>query len=113
MTAFLLMMMALGCAPTCDQVCRKTLFDCDLSTERVALATCVDACDRQKTLYEDLWEDEQLAVAFDDHRRCLMRESCDEIADGACYDDAIFLLEEGEQTQTLFDPFAPESPTAD
>ncbi|MEO0599873.1 MAG: hypothetical protein AAF211_00460 [Myxococcota bacterium] len=107
MTLFALLAIVLGCAPTCDQVCRKTLFDCDLSTERVALATCIDQCDRQRTLYEDQWENDQLAQAFDDHRRCLMRESCEAIADGECFDEDLFVTD-GEDIEDPFDPFAPD-----
>ncbi len=99
----------LGCAPTCDQVCRKTLFDCDLSTERVALATCIDQCDRQRSLYQDQWENDELAAAFDEHRRCLMRESCEAIADQACFDETLFQVDGGPANDgELFDPFAPE-----
>lgn len=105
MTLFLLLTIGLGCAPTCDQVCRKTLFDCDLSTERVALATCVDACDRQRSLYEDLWKDQDLTQKFADERRCLMRESCDDIADGVCYDPDVFIID-GQPVEEPFDPFA-------
>jgi len=113
MPLFLLLTMQFGCAPTCDQVCRKTLFDCELSTERVALATCIDSCDRQLSLYQDRWQDEELVDAFAEHRRCLMRETCDDIADGLCYDERIFILEEAEPTGPLFDPFLdePTSPT--
>lgn len=116
MTLFLFVATLSGCTPTCDQVCRKVLFDCDLNTERVALLTCTDSCDRQRTLYEDLWVDDPtgLADAFDDHRRCLMRESCDDIAAGVCYesDDPnapnIFAFDPDKVVED--DPFDPLQP---
>jgi hypothetical protein len=85
----LLLLVALAplaaCPPPCKQVCRKVLFDCELDTERVALEECQDACETQQQLY-DVWDDERLQDLFDDHRRCIGRSSCEEIADGACYD---------------------------
>lgn len=107
MNLLLLLLSVLGCAPTCDQVCRKTLFDCDLSTERVALATCVDQCDRQEVLYEE-WENDSLVQAFRDHRRCLMSESCEAIEAGECAQDDRLFVTDGEIDGTPFDPFAPE-----
>ncbi|MEN0062071.1 MAG: hypothetical protein AAGA48_07940 [Myxococcota bacterium] len=110
----MLLAFALGCAPTCDQVCRKTLFDCDLSTERVALATCVDQCDRQLTLYQDQWMNDELASLFADHRRCLMRESCEEIADGVCYEgfEDLFVIDE-DRAPLSEDPFNPNAAVQD
>lgn len=84
-----------ACPPPCRQVCRKVLFDCELDTERVALEECELACETQDALYE-LWEDERLQKLFDDHRRCVGRSSCEELADGACY--------EGFEDLFVFDP---------
>ena len=92
--------LAAGCAPTCEQSCRKLLFDCELDTERVALDECQTSCLRQEALYES-WENQELTDLFRDHRRCVASSSCDEIADGACY--------EGYEDLFLFDP-ASQSP---
>lgn len=74
-----------ACPPPCKQVCRKVLFDCDLNTERVALAECTDSCTRQETMYRQ-WEDQELIDLELDHRRCIAQSSCEEIAAGACYE---------------------------
>jgi hypothetical protein len=91
-----LALLLVGCPPPCKQVCRKVLFECgDLDSERVALAECEDSCNRQEALYEQ-WEDERKQELFDDHKRCLNQSSCDEIADGVCYD--------GFEDLFVFDP---------
>jgi hypothetical protein len=84
-----------ACPPPCGQVCRKVLFDCELDTERVALDECELSCETQGALYQ-VWEDEHLQDLFDDHRRCVGRSSCDELARGVCY--------EGYEELFVFDP---------
>jgi hypothetical protein len=84
-----------ACPPPCGQVCRKVLFDCELDTERVALEECEASCETQGQLYQ-LWEDEELQDLFDDQRRCVGRSSCEELAEGACY--------EGFEALYVFDP---------
>lgn len=74
-----------ACPPPCKQVCRKVLFDCELDSERVALEECEESCNRQESIYR-VWDDETLLDLELDHRRCVMRSSCDELADGACYE---------------------------
>lgn len=91
----LLLPLAAACPPPCAQVCRKVLFDCELDSERVAQGECEDACVAQETLYAR-WEDEEKQELFDDHKRCVMRSTCEEIADGACY--------EGYEDLFVFDP---------
>lgn len=111
MTLFVLLATLFSCAPTCDQTCRKVLFECDdLDSERVALDACLDSCTRQRLLYEDQWEDNALADAFDDHRRCLINRTCDEIAAGECYDDTLFLFEP-EPVDPEGVPFNPNAST--
>ena len=77
-----------GCTPSCDRVCTK-LLACDLDSDRVAQTECVDSCERQTGLYV-AWEDEEKQEAMDDHLSCLVREDCEDIADGECFDDRIF-----------------------
>jgi hypothetical protein len=83
-----------GCAPPCGQVCRKVL-RCDLDSERVAQAECELSCNQQGDLYAR-WQDEELLQLYEDHRRCIVRSSCEELAAGTCY--------EGYEELFVFDP---------
>ena len=82
---------SLGCPATCAQTCEKAL-SCDLDSERVSQIECVDMCQRQDALYE-MWEDEEKQQAFLEHRRCILQSTCEDIADGSCYDDLLFIWE--------------------
>jgi hypothetical protein len=86
---------AAACAPPCERVCRKVLFDCELSSERVALDECIDSCSRQEDLYI-AWNNDELQTLHREHRRCVVAASCEELADGACY--------EGYEELFPFDP---------
>ncbi len=78
-----------GCEPSCERTCAK-LLDCDgVETPRVGQEDCELQCARQEELY-DSWDDTQLQDAFADHKRCVLDETCDAIADGACYDEDLF-----------------------
>lgn len=77
--------LASGCTPTCSEVCRKVR-DCELDSPRTTQDECVTACEQQEALY-DAWEDEDKLDAYHEERRCLGRSSCEEIADGVCYQD--------------------------
>jgi len=57
----------------------------------VALDECTESCQRQDFLYQQ-WEDEEKQDRFDDHKACLKDASCDEITNGVCYDDALFVF---------------------
>ena len=85
---------ATGCEPSCAQSCRKVIA-CDLESQRVVQDECEASCVFQERLYED-WEDEAKQDAFADHKRCLARESCDDIVAGVCYDEQIFLFDVSE-----------------
>jgi hypothetical protein len=86
----LLPLVLLGCAPTCEQTCRHVLAcGADLGSERVAQAECEDQCAREDALYA-AWEDQEKMDAFDDHRRCVVGATCEELVDGACYDPLLF-----------------------
>ncbi|MCA9491880.1 MAG: hypothetical protein KC621_18235 [Myxococcales bacterium] len=93
--ALLSLLVLTACPPPCKQVCRKVLFDCDLDSERVALAECTESCTRQEGIYRQ-WKNQDLLDLHLDHRRCVMQSTCDEIADGACY--------EGYEELFPFDP---------
>jgi hypothetical protein len=86
-----LAVLGLGCHPTCREVCVK-LLDCEeVASARVSLAECRDSCQREEQLYTD-WEDEQALDQIYDERTCIMDESCADVADGACYDEDLFLF---------------------
>jgi len=78
-----------GCAPACESTCTK-LLDCDLSP-RVSEEECVESCETQQHLYED-WGDTEKQTAFEKERGCIRQSTCDEIADGTCYDDEIWVF---------------------
>ncbi len=87
----LVILLSASCAPPCSQVCRKIL-DCgNLDSERVAFEECELACEVQQTLYRQ-WEDEVKEQAFNEHKRCLRSESCEDIEAGVCYDEEIFIF---------------------
>lgn len=79
-----------GCVPRCENVCRK-LLDCGIDSERVSVEECTSSCVAQDDLYA-FWDDDDKQQAFDDHRRCLKRSSCEEIRRGDCYDPEIFVF---------------------
>lgn len=82
--------LAAGCVPTCTETCEKVL-DCSLDSERVSLDECVNQCEDQAALYE-VWEDDDKADLFDEHKTCLSDATCDEIEAGACYDEDLFVF---------------------
>ena len=50
---------------------------------------CQAVCEDQKALLSR-WTDTQKQDAFDAELRCLQESSCDEIAEGVCYDDEVW-----------------------
>jgi hypothetical protein len=79
-----------GCAPSCEALCTK-LVRCDLEPS-VTVVECTQTCDRQLAFVKDQ-NDDALSDAWRDQRVCLGANSCDEIAAGACFDDALFLID--------------------
>lgn len=82
--AALLVLTVLGCAPPCGRVCSKVL-DCGLDSERVSYDECQAACEQQHALYDE-WGNDELLALFDDHKRCVSGSSCEELAQGVCYE---------------------------
>lgn len=80
-----------ACTPRCQSNCAKVL-DCGLGSTRVARSECVQACQLEQALYAE-WEDETKIEAFKEHKRCIRAASCDELADGVCYDPELFIFE--------------------
>lgn len=114
MRAFLLMGLLVlgGCAPPCGQVCRKVL-DCGIDSERVAQAECELSCTQQSALYAS-WEDEALEQLYEDHRRCIVRSSCEEIAEGACYEgyEDLFVFDPDKQLPPVSEPVSEDTGAA-
>jgi hypothetical protein len=77
-----------GCAPPCEQTCRK-LLGCDLESPRTAQDACKVSCETEQHLY-DAWDDNDKKAAFDDERRCIASSSCEELKAGACYDEDLW-----------------------
>lgn len=79
-----------ACEPTCKQTCR-TLIECEaVDSPRQGLEDCQASCEIQQRVYED-WEDTQKRDALAELKRCIQAEECEAIADGACYDDELFV----------------------
>lgn len=85
---FFFAFLAPGCAPECKSVCRK-LIDCGVDGSGVVFDECRQSCESQQALLEG-WADELKVEAFDEHRRCIGRSSCEEIAAEECYDPEVF-----------------------
>lgn len=80
---------AAGCAPTCIQVCAK-IDRCALEPS-VTNLECSDACDIQ---LEDVRNDVEATrqEAFEAHRRCIGSATCEELEDGVCFDETLFVF---------------------
>jgi hypothetical protein len=71
-------------------MCDK-LIECSLDSPRTSKAECEESCTTQLELYET-WEDKDKLDAFDAERECIGSSTCDEIRDGVCYDDTVFVF---------------------
>ena len=78
-----------GCTPTCEEVCERLVDECGAGTERLNSDECQESCQSQRDLYQR-WEDEGLRDAFDASLECYRDTACDEIAAGACYEQAVW-----------------------
>lgn len=78
-----------GCAPTCEETCDK-LVDCgNLETTGFSSTACNNSCELQEAQLDE-WNDTQKLDALEAERRCLVGSTCEEIAEGACYDPYIW-----------------------
>ena len=84
-----------ACEPSCEQTCEKLLACDEVDSPRVSERECERACTTQEDLYLS-WDDVQLQEAFGDHKRCVMDEECDAIAEGVCYDERLFAFPSDE-----------------
>jgi hypothetical protein len=81
------LLMVAGCAPTCEQTCKK-LADCD--QVQASVEECTSACNSQQNLYQD-WEDQDKIDAFDELKQCVSDHECAVVADGECYNPEIYI----------------------
>jgi len=89
--AFLgLSVLASGCTPTCTQTCNK-LTSCEENSDWAGeyAELCAENCERQYNQYE-IWDDTQLIDALDESKICVRDSTCEQIAEGECYDDEIY-----------------------
>ncbi len=88
--ALLALLLAPACKPTCKQTCDK-LTGCEqLEDWQGSYAdVCAENCQRQYQLYE-FWDDTQLTDALDETQLCIADATCDEIAEGVCYDEDLY-----------------------
>lgn len=82
--------LATACEPTCKQTCTRLLECEEVDTPRQGIDECQAACEIQQRLYED-WEDLQAREAMAEVKRCIRAEECDAIAEGACYDEDLYV----------------------
>jgi hypothetical protein len=80
---------AWGCTPTCGDVCDHVVACENEGTERMSSVECEEQCLQQKALYAD-WSDGVKRDAFEDELSCLNGASCDDIAEGVCYDPVVW-----------------------
>jgi hypothetical protein len=84
-----------GCPATCDAMCSK-LDRCGFD-DRISELDCREQCGVQLEVLGDKdtddgdpAADEAARDAFRAHRVCVGNRSCDELAEGACYDPLVF-----------------------
>jgi hypothetical protein len=78
-----------GCDTSCEAACDKLLSCEEVSTARLAPDDCESACLVQEKLYED-WDDVELRDGFTELKGCITGTACDELAEGACYEDELY-----------------------
>lgn len=82
-------LIAPGCTPSCEDVCEKLVACENEGTERMSAPECEESCRDQQSLYAE-WDDTQLRDAFEAEMTCLGDATCEEIADGVCYDEEVW-----------------------
>ncbi|MEL6346202.1 MAG: hypothetical protein AAFV53_24035 [Myxococcota bacterium] len=81
----------LGCEVTCEQACQKLVNECDtVETPLASELDCTESCIEQESLYVE-WNDGQKTDAFVDYKNCVGERTCQQIADGECYDPLLYL----------------------
>ncbi|MCB9761321.1 MAG: hypothetical protein H6739_15875 [Alphaproteobacteria bacterium] len=85
-----LLLLLLGCTPTCEQTCRKLIRCGEVPSDGVSEFRCTESCNDQIDLYQ-LWDDTQLQEKQEAARRCVGDNECAQIADGVCYDEDMYI----------------------
>ena len=86
----LLALLLVGCDTSCERACKKlTSCAAELEVEGRYHEECAETCSQQERLYED-WEDTQLQDALAEARNCVADHTCDELAEGVCYDEELW-----------------------
>ncbi|TNE87937.1 MAG: hypothetical protein EP330_16735 [Deltaproteobacteria bacterium] len=83
-----LAVLATACAPSCDRTCRK-LSKCAEDGSTITRVECEEQCGDLLQKHDEE-EDDASKELFAAHRRCVVSATCDEIADGECYDETLF-----------------------
>ena len=81
-----------GCTPTCEQTCNQ-LLDCEnegLQSPLMNLDECTSACAAQSNHYEDI-EHAEKQQAFDELQSCLVAETCEDLSEGVCYTEEVYI----------------------
>ena len=96
MQTFLRMLLFVGiaplaaCEPSCKKTCKK-LLDCDnIETARTEVEECQASCEIQQEMFDD-WEASDERERFADLKKCIRTNECTDIADGACYDEELYI----------------------
>ena len=85
-----LLISLLACAPTCEQTCKKLLSCDNIDAPNMNIDECTSACSAQQNVYEE-WDDPDKETAFDDVKSCIVAEECSAVAEGVCYDEAVYI----------------------
>lgn len=80
-----------GCEPSCKNTCEKLLSCEGVDQPRVAQEDCEASCDNQATLYEEDWENQQLANELAAAKECIIDSECADIAAGDCYNPDLYV----------------------
>ncbi len=81
---------AAGCTPTCSSACRQ-LLDCHLDASHADQDECVASCQAQRQLFRE-WDDDEKKEAFAEQLRCIGSSTCEEIDDGVCYTEDMYVF---------------------
>lgn len=84
-----LVALAAGCGTDCESVCEKLVTCDEVESYTQRSERCEETCVYQEDLYEE-WESQDLQDALVESRECVAASTCEQIADGECYDETLF-----------------------
>lgn len=88
--------LTVGCQTSCEDACEKLLECEDVESARISVEDCEGSCERQIAQYEK-WQDTDKIHRLEDQRNCIDESSCQDIAQGICYDTELFPFDLQEQ----------------